>query len=738
MKVDRRSFLSFLIGGAAGTALSPLPWKLTDDLSIWTQNWPWTPVPKRGEASYATSTCTLCPGGCGIKVRKIDQRCVKIEGADEHPINKGGVCILGLSGLQLLYGPTRVRTPLRRTGKRGQARWEPITWDEAYEQLAVKLKEVRSKGMPEKIACLIDGSLGTTGRLFQRFMTAFGSPNLMSMPSVQDAYQAALQLTQGTRAQVGFDLENADFILSFGCGLLDGWGSPVRVFKANSSWKAGHATVVQVEPRLSNSAAKADHWIAIKPGSESDLAMAMANVIVSRNLYDSQFVDSYCEGLSGLKRLLAPFSPQAAATSTGLSSEVIEQWAVKFAKAERPLALYGRGKGGTVAGSLKECTSIMLLNALVGAINRKGGVWTVPDYDYIQWQEPELDEVARSGLEKPRSDGAGSGKYALAQSLAQRLLTASAEQMPEILLVARCNPLYSLPDNGRIKENLSKIPFIVSFSSFMDETAAYADLILPEHVYLERLEDVPVTAGINFPLIGLSQPVVEPLWKTRALGDMIIDLAKAVGGSTAGAFPWEDYTACLQETLGDKWDAMQEQGFWMDSGFVPPAWEDGFQTESGKFQLAGGKLDDVLQSDDISLPGEASKFPLVLIPYDSIRLANGSIGDTPFMIKTVGDDVLKGKDVFVQINPATAKKFAVSEGSLVSLVTPVGKATVRVHLDHGTMPGIIAMSTGLGHTAYDDYLAGKGINVNALIGSMEDPASGFDAVWGIRAKLAKA
>lgn len=118
MKIDRRSFLSLGIGGAAGAALSPLPWKLMDDVSIWSQNWPWTPVPEEGEVSYVNSTCSLCPGGCGITVRKVKDRAVKIEGLAGHPVNNGKLCILGLAGLQLLYSPTRVETPLKRVGER--------------------------------------------------------------------------------------------------------------------------------------------------------------------------------------------------------------------------------------------------------------------------------------------------------------------------------------------------------------------------------------------------------------------------------------------------------------------------------------------------------------------------------------------------------------------------------------------------------------------------------------------
>ena len=133
MKIDRRSFLSLLIGGGAGAGLTPIPWKLTDDISIWTQMWPWSPVPEDGEVSYVNSVCTLCPGGCGITVRKIENRAVKIEGMKGHPVNDGGICILGLSGLQLLYGPTRVKTPLKRKASRGEGKWIPISWEDAVD-----------------------------------------------------------------------------------------------------------------------------------------------------------------------------------------------------------------------------------------------------------------------------------------------------------------------------------------------------------------------------------------------------------------------------------------------------------------------------------------------------------------------------------------------------------------------------------------------------------------------------
>ena len=214
MKVDRRSFLSFVIGGAAGTALSPLPWKLMDDSSIWSQMWPWTPVPPDGEATYENSTCSLCPGGCGISVRKIDNRAVKIEGQPGHPVNNGGICILGLSGLQLLYGPTRIKAPMKRVGERGEGKWQKISWDEATQILVDKLTDIRNRGEAHTVAAISGSNSGTVPALLQRFLTAYGSPNFIRMPSGRDADELAVKTLFGDDGRTGYDVENADHILS--------------------------------------------------------------------------------------------------------------------------------------------------------------------------------------------------------------------------------------------------------------------------------------------------------------------------------------------------------------------------------------------------------------------------------------------------------------------------------------------------------------------------------------------
>lgn len=741
MKIGRRSFLSFLLGGAAGTALSPLPWKLMDDSSIWTQMWPWTPVPEDGEASYVNSSCSLCPGGCGITVRKIDDRAVKIEGMKGHPVNNGGLCILGLSGLQLLYGPTRVRTPLKRVGKRGQGRWEKISWKDAVSEVAKTLGDLREKGQSHTVGFISGSDRGTVPRLFERFLTVYGSPNLIRTPSIIDSYELALYLMQGAQALPGFDFENANFILSFGSGIVDGWGSPVRMFRANSAWRATGGKVIQIEPRLSNTAAKSDKWIPINPGTEAALALGIAHVIIKESLYDSEFINNYSEGFEDWKGfVLGEYGPDSVATITGIDSTTIIALARSFARASKPLAICGRGQG-TTPGSLNECTAVHALNALVGNINKKGGIFAVAEPDYINWPEAEMDATAAAGMQKNRLDGAGSKKYPFSRYLLNRLPQAinSGKQYPlKALFVSGANPLYTMSDGKAVKKAFDKVPFIVSFSSYMDETAQNADLILPNHSYLERYEDIPTPAGMPRPVIGLSRPVVEPQFNTKHVGDVIILLAKAMGGTLADAFAWDSYDACLKETLGYKWQVIIEKGFWSYPDFMAGLREESFDTVSGKFEFAPKETGSLKPFKPVKIEGEKTNYPLLLMPYDSIRLANGAMGDPPFVMKSVDDTVLKGTDVFIEINPKTAGEHGLREGQRAMLSTPVGQAKVKVHLFDGIMPGLVALPRGLGHTAYDEYLAGKGINVNELMGPVEDPVSGLDAAWGVRVKLAKA
>ena len=815
MEITRRNFIQFLVGGAVGLQLTPIPWKLTDDIAIWTQNWPWVPVPPTGAFSFETSVCTLCPGGCGIKVRKVDDRAVKIEGRTDYPVNPGGICPVGMGGLQLLYDKSiRFTGPMKRVGPRGAGEFTNISWEEALRILSGRLSTLRKKGQVNALAAVDGNTRGTTMSLMiERFLRAVGSPNYLRTPTAEETYETASRLMQGTEAPMAYDLENADYILSFGCGLLEGWGAPGRVLNAWGMWHSEHkgrsTRIVQIEPRASNTASKADQWVAARPGTEGALALGIAHVIVREGMYDRDFVDHYAFGFNdwrsgdgkshtGFRTLvLKKYAPEKVARITGLKPGDIVALARDFARAKSPVAISGKGKGA-LNGDLLEFMAILGLNALVGNINRPGGVLVHEPLPLSPLPEPDMDAIARAGLEKGRLDQAGSRRYPFSRSLLNRLsrtVLAEGESPVDTLLVFSANPAFTLPDGGAFRKALAKIPFIVSFSPYRDETANMADLVLPDHTYLEKTDDIAWPRGLQYPLYGLSRPVVDPLYQTRHTGDVLIRLAKSVGGSVARAFPWENFTSVLKDrakglfesgrgrvhydgstpvweeqrigpdrtadykTFDEMWEKLLSGGLWYSPVHTYKNWETIFKTPSGKFEffssaielaVRGGtdlkKAGIRVEGDEAFMPHveisqmklKTSGYPLLMVPYEMINLASGWIPDPPFLKKTLFDTQLLKNDSFAEIHPKTAAEYHIRQGERIVIESPAGRVHVRANLFEGAMPGYVFLPLGFGHTAYDEFLQGKGENPNDLIAAGEDPLSGQPAWWQTPVRIARA
>jgi menaquinone reductase, molybdopterin-binding-like subunit len=709
MKVDRRSFLGLGLGAVAGVAVSPVGVKLTDDSSIWTQNWPWTPVPPDGEVTYDNSVCSLCPGNCGISVRKIDNRPVKIEGLAEYPINNGGACLHGIAGLQYLYDPARVKTPLKKNGDK----FEAVSWDDAISFVAGKLADIRENGSTDKLACIGDKDQGSVSGLFKRLLKTFGSPNFYTMPSLESTLELTASKLHGKNATIGYDLDNASFVLSFGAGLIEGWGSPVNCFKANASRKERHAKLFQVEPRLSNTAANADKWIPIKPGTEADLALAICGVILKNKLFDASFSSNFKNGFSKFtSTLINYYSPDKVAEIIGVKATDIEKIALQFVKAKTPVAICGKGRGNS-AQSLKEFAAVHVLNCLVGNINKEGGAWINPLNSYLNFSEEMMDDTAGTGFKKGRLGNTVTDFFAK--------VNASTKPPIETLFIYNANPCFTLHDTKSVKEAVKKVPFVVSFSSYLDETSMEADVILPSNTFLERYEDIASGSGLAKTVVGLTRPVADPVFDTKNPGDTILLIAQELGGTIAESFAWESYEECLADITADIWDTLSKEGHVVVSDQPP---EDAVSVD---FTYLSGNPDTVKAQGD---------FELTLVPIDNMRIINTVPASSPFAIKTVSDRVIGGKDIFIEINPLTAK--GLSDCGDAMLTTPMGSAKVKVNFNEGIMPGVIGMVQGLGHTFDNKYVANKGVNINDLIGPVIEAGSGLDAAFGIKAKISKA
>lgn len=806
MELNRRNFIKFLVGGVVGLQATPIPWKITDDVAIWTQNWPWVPVPPTGPFGEASAVCNLCPGGCGIRVRKVDDRAVKIDGSDDYPINPGGICPLGAGGLQLLYNETlRFTGPMKRVGPRGAGDFVPIGWDEAIQTLVERIELLRKERRPEALASVDGNTHGSAmSLLIERLTNAIGSPNYVRIPSIEDTYRMGNLLMQGSPCPMAYDLENSDYILSFGAGLLEGWGSPGRVMHAWSMWREGHpdkrkTRIVQVESRASNTASKADAWIAARPGTEGALALGIAHVLIQEDLYDAPFVEGATFGFDnwttaegqpsmGFKRLvLEEYGLEKVARMTGVEPEIIAGVARQFARARAPVAIYGKGKDG-LSGSLYDFMAVQSLNALMGRLNTPGGVLFSAPLPLTPFPDLDVDFIAQRGIDRPRLDQAGSKAYPFTDSLIHNLAEAvvKAPSSPiNTLLVFSANPAFTLLDGGVFREALKRIPFVVSFSPYQDETAWMADLILPDSTYLEKTHEVLWPTGLQYPFYAISGPAVRPVYDTKDTGDTVMALAKALGGTIEQAFPWKNMGEVLkfraeglfQAGKGQvrwdpgtppwQWDAAEGKdqyasfdemwrqvgrgGFW----FRPVSYQDRrihFETESTHFEFCSQRLQAASDGMGLAAMGDRvsmahyepwvpevdrSKFPLLMVPYEMINLASGWIPSPPFLYKTIFEDQLLKNDSFATIHPKTAKRYGLRDRDRVSVRSPVGEVTVRVQVFEGAMPDVVYLPLGFGHTAYDEFLNGKGVRPGDVVLAGKDPVSGHPVWWHTPVTLTK-
>ncbi|MEJ2235186.1 MAG: molybdopterin-dependent oxidoreductase [Syntrophobacterales bacterium] len=789
MKLDRRAFVKLIAGGVGGTLLSPLPWKMADDTAIWSQNWFWRPSPERGGATTANTVCQLCSGGCGVRVRLIEKkRAVNIDGNPTHPVNQGGICPLGAAGLQYLYGPSRIETPLQQTGKRGDLEtMKAISWDEALEILAIKLRGMRQKA--RGLVCVSGKRQGTVPDLFARFLHAYGSPNYNVMPSAADAESLGLFVSQGNSGPLGYDLENAKMVISFGSDYIEGWGSPNRMMTTFGGWRSNakrdRTKIIQVETRGSLSASKADEWVAVAPGTEPALALGLAQVIVSEGRYDRTFVGQYTHGFDEFRRLLSRnYTPEEVAKITGVEKEKIIGLAREFAGTKPAVALSGWGQG-RMQGSMYDFLAVQSLNALVGSLHKPGGVTRTPQVPLAPWPKVVLDAASLTGANEPRLDGSKGPQFPLPGQLFHNLVKNIKEGNPypaEMLWVYEANPAHNLADVQPFLEALDKIGTVVSFSSFMDDTTQLADLVLPGPTYLERLEDVHTPPGLQYAVFGLSQPILSPRFETRHPGDVLIQLAKSLGGNVGASFPWSDYETALKDrvkgladagrgqvadepglqpwkggqgrqlapnydSFDELWEKLTEHSCWFDTSEAIPSWASAFTTPSRKFEFYSQKMRQVgIRGNDLTfLPhfkpvepaGDPSDYPLLLMPYETMAITNGPVANPPFMTKMLFDFELKGNDSFVQINPKTAANMGLKEGDRVALQTERGTLKVRVHLTEAARPDVVFIPTGLGHSGFDSFIKGKGVNANMILVAQQDQVTGLAIWWGTRVKISK-
>ena len=700
--LNRRNFLKLVgLSGVAGTVgCGGAPTRQLISLVIPSEE----VVP--GVATWYATTCRECPAGCGMKVRTREGRVTKVEGNPDHPISQGGLCIRGQASLQGLYNPDRIQKPFRRSTN---GTIEPVGWEEAKSQLADRLRALENTAGRNKVVFLSGQNGESLDRLIRQWMSALHSERtVVYEPFSHAAIKEANRITFGRAEVPHYSNAEADYLVSFGADFLETWLSPVsfsRGFAAMRSYPEGRSgKIIQVEPRLSLTGANADEWIALQPGTEMWMALAMAHHIVAEGL-GAELSPAEARRLGAL---LGPYASDRVSSLTEVPKGTIERLAKEFAGASAGLAI---GGGVAVTGENATATqvAINLLNYVTGRIGQT-----------IRFDRPfQVPDIAGLSALRDLVDSMNRGEV-------------------EVLFIHHANPIFNLPPQFGFSAALQKVPFVVSFSSFPDETTDLAHLVLPDHTPLEQWGDFHPAAGVH----SLMQPAMNPVFDTRSAGDVLLELAKQVGGAVAEAFRVETFQDYLKGTWKDTYSKSAGEdfeSFWRESlqhGGVwnlPPSGTGDERTDRR------AKLGLLPQVFEFQFPLAPTKGPteFFLHLYPSSRHYDGRGANKPWLHEIPDPITNVVWDSWVEIHPETARQLRVAEGDVLRVESAASHVEAPVYIYAGVRPDTVAIPIGLGHESYGRYAKGRGINPTVLLPAAADPLSGSPVWSGVKVKLSK-
>jgi molybdopterin-containing oxidoreductase family iron-sulfur binding subunit len=633
-----------------------------------------------GVATYYATTCRECPAGCGVHARVREGRVVKLEGNPESPINNGRLCARGQAALQGLYNPDRLRTPLVRNA---EGRLEPTTWDEALARLATRLRRAQEDG--GGIVLVTGPEVSSFGDLVTEWMQAVGGRRVAYEPFGYEALREGNRLAFGSPAVPLYDFAAAGYVISFGADFLDTWLSPVSFQQGFAAarvpgGRAAPAKLVFVGPRLSTTGINADEWIAAIPGSEGTLALAMAQVIVSRRLAPVP------ADAARLGDALERFAPARVAAHVGLAAAVIERLAAEFAASGAGLAVAG-GMAAHYPNGAAIVTAVNLLNYVAGSVGT----------------------TVRFGADLAQ-DGAYRDMAALQRDMATGRVA--------LLMVHGANPGHSL--SGGFWQAWGKVGFKVSFSCYLDETAAAADLVLPDHHPLEQWSDSRPRAGVY----ALQQPVMQSVIPdARPAGDVVLTLMARTG--------------TFKDHLRERWRALHAR-YGRGRSFEQ-FWSDALQ-HGGLYERAAARptrlAPDAARwlAAEPEAPTRAPAVGHTAVVFPHPALYDGRGANKPWL-QELPDPVSKITwHAWVEVHPETAAALAVTSGDVVQLESPHGAVEGPVWVTPTVSPGVLAVPTGQGHREYGRYARERSFSAFDLLPAEASAYGGRDFTVPVRVR----
>jgi len=672
-KISRRNFLKLSgLGAAAATVLTGC-----GPAARYVTRRPYFDMPEYsavGQSTYYATTCMECPAGCGLVMRTHEGHALKAEGNPNHPVSQGKICSRGLVGVQGLYNPDRLKNPIRRSGQNS----DKVSWDEALGLVNSALNN------PKGVAFYMGLGSDFLFDLVSELAAQIGAPapvryGVLGMFDGWAALAAATKQVFGVDGFPYFDIASSDLVVSFGASFLETWVSPLAYSRGYGKLRRSYAAnkkrgmVVAIEPRRSLTAGSADLWLPAAPGSEGLVALALAKLL--KNRYGSEPLDT------------SAVDVEAAAAAAGLKVEQLEALAERIVAADRPVFIPG-GSALSHANGLAAAVNILALNVATGSFARPGGVFLAPAPIQGASLAPVQDLIARM----------------------------NAGQV-ETLFVHGANPAFELPTSLGFTQALGQVKQVISFSSFLDETAVLSNYVLPDHTPLESWGYQSGLAGSDRKILSAVQPVVAPLYDTRATADVLL---------STGKLPYKDVVEFVQKKIrplvDDKTgsiDAPEMATFW------------------AKFLQNGGwwhRAADLAEASPAKLPKAGVPAPLGHAPeqYHLViyptQLGDGSGANRPWLQETPNADTTVMWNSWIEINPETAHHLGIHNDDVVQVESAAGLIEAVAYLYPAIRPDTVAIPFGQGHTALGRWAEGRGVNpivlVPAAVGDSGDLAFG--------------
>ncbi len=719
-QLDRRTFLALTGTAAAATTVAgcgPVRKFLRGAPS------PSEQVAARGATRAVFSICDNCVNKCGVVARVSGGRLVKLDPNPHFPKSRSMLCAKGNAGVRTLYDPDRLKHPLIRVGERGAGRWRKATWDEALDFTAGRLRAVREAHGPQGM--LFSSSEAFQERFFLAFAQAFGSPNLVRHPSTcLSSANIAFFITYGTVPE--FDLERSTYVIASGANRFESFVTPDTVDLATNV-RERRTKLVYLDPRCTVTAAKADEWLPIRPGTDLAFYLALIHVLIGEKLYDRPFVETYTQGFAELAAHVQPYTPEWAETQTEIPAGRIRAIAREFA-AHAPRAVIYRGRRSSWYVNDTDMRQAMAIaNALVGNWDVEGGVVPnesiglgapePPEYPY-----PDADRVDAIGERHPLAN-AGDGAW-----IELRKAVLADEPYPvRGWLIYKQNPMQMLPDRRQTEAMFRKMDFVAAIDIVPSDSAWLADVILPESTYLERTDPIE-EFNAPYPFVALRQQVVVPQFNTRPNLEIMQGLAARLGLSAVFEYDMPRYHAAQLAPVGISLADLRRTGIWTDrrgrhyGATRHPDYR--FRTPSGKIELANERL---RRHGLDPLPRYA---PPSAGPPGAFRLL---VGKQAYFTHAANQNNVWLHELCPEnrlwIHRSAARARGIANGDLVVVRSPIGEVRVKTFVTERIRPDCVHLPHGFGQRSAGLLTAhGAGASDQDLIEARWDRISGNAAL----------